>query len=96
MILSGKIEVFKNKRGYITGVIKSFNKDKKCDGKCFLDVVCCEGVELNIEDGVSLTLDVKTAYLNCRHVELKEGEAFDRLEVALKDFTIVSSFNSKR
>ena len=38
MKITGKLEVFKNQRGYLTGILKAFDKDKNLIGKIFIDV----------------------------------------------------------
>ena len=46
MKVTGTIEVFKNKNGYVTGILKSFDEDnKKVLGKAYIDVKLPEKVE---------------------------------------------------
>ena len=78
MKVAGTIEVFKNKNGYITGVLKSFDEDnKKVLGKAYIDVRLPEEVE--VKDGQTLTLDVKEGYLNAVYVDVKD--AFTKLKI---------------
>lgn len=91
--LSGKLEVFKNQKGYITGVIKAFDSEsKKLLGKAFMDVTLPEGVEVG--EGETLTLDVKTAYLNAIHVETEN--AFTKLRINVVDADIVSVYPERK
>lgn len=65
--LTGTLEVFKNRNGYPTGVIKAWDKENKnVLGKAFMDVVLPKDV--TIEEGQTLTLDVEEGYLNAVHV----------------------------
>ena len=78
MKLTGTIEVFKNKNGYLTGVLKSFDEDnKKVLGKAYIDVKLPEEVE--VKDGQTLSLDVKEGYLNAVYVDVKD--AFTKLKI---------------
>lgn len=73
MLVSGKIEVFKNKKGYPTGTIKSFDKDGNLVSKYFVAInLRDEKLNEKLTDGVTLTLDVETGYLDSRKVELEE------------------------
>lgn len=90
MKVTGKIELFKNERGYVTGVIKSFSEEKKVNGKCFLDV---KGVD--VEEGETLTIDMTEAYLNCVHVDTKES-GFDKLAISVKQYEIVKSHKARK
>ena len=69
MLLSGKIEVFKNKKGYLTGILKSFDKDNNLLGKMFVSVnIRDEKLAEKVVEGKTLTFDVETGYLDCVHV----------------------------
>lgn len=89
--LQGRIEVFKNANGYTTGVIKAF-EDKKLLGKAYMDIRLPE--EIVINDNETLTLDVKTAYLNAVHVEAKES--FTKLQINVVEADIVSVFPERK
>lgn len=79
MKLSGKIEVFMNKRGYVTGVFKDWDEENKSVlGKAYVDVLLPE--EIAIKEGESLTLDVEEAYLNARYVK-SNGKDFTKLQI---------------
>ena len=73
MLVSGKIEVFKNKKGCPTGTIKSFDKDGNLVSKYFVAVnIRDEKLAEKLTDGKTLTLNVETGYLDSRKVELEE------------------------
>ena len=47
MKLTGTIEVFKNKNGYVTGVFKSWDEEsKEVKGKAYMDVNLPEDVKI--------------------------------------------------
>lgn len=76
--LTGTLEVFKNRNGYTTGVIKAWdNENIHVLGKAFMDVTLPENV--TIEEGQTLTLDVKEGYLNAVHVDCEN--AFTKVKI---------------
>lgn len=86
--LTGVLEVFKNKKGYITGVIKAWDDNKTLLGRTYMDVQLPEDV--TVEEGQTLTLDIKEAYLNAIYVE---GEnAFTKLKLNIVKCDIKSVF----
>lgn len=89
MKITGKIDLFKNQRGFVTGTIKCFDKENKLVGKSFIDVV---GVA--VEEGETLTIDVKEGYLNSVHVEGKDSK-FDKLCLNVKEYDIVKSYKKR-
>ena len=91
--LTGQLEVFKNQKGYITGVIKAWNEaEKTVAGRTYMDVLLPVGVE--VKEGQTLTLDVKTAYLNAVHVE---GEnAFTKLKINVVDCEVIRVFPEEK
>ena len=91
--LTGILEVFQNKKGYVTGVLKDWNEaEKTIAGRAYIDVNLPESVK--IEEGQTLTLEVKTAYLNAVHVE---GEnAFTKLKINVVDCEVKSVFPEKK
>lgn len=88
MKLTGKIEVFKNAKGYITGIVPSI-KDKKLLGKSFIQVYLPKDIE--VKEGQTLTLNVKDAYLNSVHVE-NEQQSFEKLVVAVNEAEVISVY----
>ena len=91
--LSGTLEVFQNKRGYVTGVFKAWDDNTKTiAGKAYMDVTLPESVK--IEEGQTLTLDVKTAYLNAIFVE--GDNPFTKLKINVVDCEIKSVFPEKK
>lgn len=92
MVLTGKIEVFKNKKGYPVGILKSFNKDGELTGKMFVSVrIADEKLASKVVDGKTLTIDVETGYLNVIHVEL-ETESFEKFEISIVKGKVVAVF----
>lgn len=90
--LTGTLEVFQNKKGYVTGVMKAWDDNKTLVGKAYMDVNLPESI--SIEEGQTLTLDVKEAYLNAVHVE---GEnAFTKLKINVVEAEIKSIFPEKK
>ena len=88
--LTGTLEVFKNKNGYITGIIKTFDKDDKSYlGNVCLDVTLPEVVE--VKEGKTLTLKVAEGYLNTRHIVAK-GKSFDKLVINVVKCTVVKVY----
>ena len=91
--LSGTLEVFQNQRGYVTGVFKAWNEDKKeVTGKAFMDVTLPESVK--VKEGQTLTLDVKSAYLNAVHVEAKDP--FTKLKINVVDCEVIKVFPEEK
>lgn len=90
MKITGKIDLFKNSRGYVTGQIKAFDSEKHLLGKCFVDVV---GV--TVAEGETLTIDIKEGYLNCIHVTSEGKESFDKLVISVKEYDVVSSYKKR-
>lgn len=92
MLVTGKIEVFKTKKGYFKGIIKSFSKYGELTGKMYVDVsVQDDKIEKKCVDGKTLTIEVETGYLNVVHVEL-ETESFDKLSVNIAKGKVVAIF----
>ena len=91
--LTGTLEVFKNRNGYPTGVIKAWdNENKHVLGKAFMDVVLPKDVE--IEEGQTLTLNVTEGYLNAVHVD---GEnAFTKLKINVVKCEVKSVFPEQK
>lgn len=89
MLVTGKIEVFKNKRGYLTAVVKSFSEDKKVTGKSYID---CVVKDLAVAEGSTVVLNCKKAYLNNRHVEAKT-ESFDKLELVVVECEVEKCYS---
>ena len=91
--LTGRLEVFKNQKGYVTGVMKAWNDEtKEVLGKAYMDVALPQDVEIN--DGETLSLDVKTAYLNAVYVS---GEnSFTKLKINVVDCEILSVFPERK
>ena len=96
MIVSGKIEVFKNKKGYPTGVLKSFDKDNKLLGRLF---VACnlrdEKIAKKLTEGKTLTIDVKKGYLDVRHVEL-EAESYEIPVISVIEAELVAVYPEEK
>lgn len=93
MKVLGKIEVFKNKRGYLTGKILSFDKDKKIVGTSYMDVKVADDLA-KPEEGTTITYDVKEGYLNSVHVE-GERESFEKLVISIVKAEVVKTFSAK-
>ena len=89
--LTGILEVFKNKKGYITGVIKAWDSNKVL-GKSYLSVILPESV--TVEEGQTLTLEVKEGYLNA--VFVGTDTPFTKLEINVVDCDIKSVFPEKK
>ena len=85
MLVQGKIEVFKNKRGYVTGILKAFD-EKNLLGKVFIDV---NGLDL--KDERTYTIDVTEGYLNVHHVESLTKD-FDKLVINIVKHKVISVF----
>ena len=86
MQIKGKIEVFKNQRGYLTGILKAFDSDKNLVGKIFIDV---KG--LDIKDDRTYTIDVIEGYLNVIHQE-SLTKAFDKLSISIVKHKLISVY----
>ena len=85
MLIQGKIEVFKNKRGYVTGILKAFD-EKNLLGKVFIDI---NGLDL--KDERTYTIDVTEGYLNVHHVESLTKD-FDKLVINIVKHKVISVF----
>lgn len=91
--ISGTLEVFQNQKGYVTGVFKAWDEDSKSVlGKCYMDVTLPESV--TIKEGQSLTLNVKTAYLNAVHVNTEN--AFTKLKINVIDCEVIRVFPEEK
>ena len=88
MKVTGKLEIFKNRNGYFTAVIKVWDEQNNVSGKAFMDVALPEGVK--VEDGQSLTLDVKEGYLNAVYV--KAENSFTKLKLNVVKCDVVDVF----
>ena len=88
MKITGKIEIFRNKNGFITGFLKSFNGNQ-CTGKVFIDVT-----GLDIKDERTYTIEVEDGYLNVVHVETLT-RSFDKLSIAVKKHKLLSVYPEK-
>ena len=84
MQVTGKLEVFKNQNGYNTAVLKAFGDDNALKGKAFVSCKLPETVK--IEDGQTLTLDVKKGYLNA--VYIGSDAPFTKLEINISECEI--------
>ena len=89
MQLVGRIEVFKNKRGYVSGILKSFGEHNELLGKVYIDV---QG--LDIKDDRTYTIEVNEGDLNVHHVESLTKD-FDKLVIKVKKHTLISVFPEK-
>ena len=89
MKITGKLEVFKNQRGYITGILKAFDKDKNLTGKIFIDV---KG--LDIKDDRTYTINVIDGYLNVIHQESLTKD-FDKLSISVLKHKLLSVYPEK-
>ena len=93
MKLSGNLEVFKNQRGYVTGVFKAWDEDTKAVlGKAYIDVALPEGTE--VKDGQTLTLNVKEGYLNA--VFCKGKESFTKLKINVVECEVIRVFPEEK
>lgn len=88
-ISSGRIECYKNKRGYTKGVLKSFNGDNQCVGKVFIDVY-----GLDLKDTRTYTLDIEEGYIDVLHVESLTKD-YDKLTLKLRKYRVVRVFPEK-
>lgn len=88
MQVLGKIEVFRNQRGYVTGILKSF-ENKELKGKVYIDV---QG--LDIKDDRTYTIEVTDGYLNVHHVESLTKD-FDKLVISVKKHNLISVYPEK-
>lgn len=92
MLLTGKIEVFKNKKGYLTGMIKSFDKDGVLITTEYVNVsIADEKLSSKVVDGKTVTIEVTKGYLDLDHIEL-ESESFNRFRVSIKEGKVVKVF----
>ena len=96
MLVTGKIEVFKNRKGYPTGILKSFTKDGELNAKMFVSVeIRDEKLAQKLVEGKTLTIDVETGYLNVNHVELEE-ESFDKISISIVKGKVVAVFPEEK
>lgn len=91
MKVTGKIEVFVNNKGYLTGVLKSFNENKEVTGKTYIDVNAYGELHDTMDDKHTYTLNVKEGYLNARHVDIGE-KSFDKIELSILDASVMSVY----
>lgn len=88
MLVTGKLEVFKNENGYYTAVIKAWDKKNNLKGKAFMNVDLPDG--MTCEDKQTLTIDVKEGYLNAVYIEC--GNPFTKLVLNIVKADIVSVY----
>lgn len=91
--LTGTLEVFQNQKGYVTGVMKAFDDEsKQVLGKAYMDVTLPKDV--TIQEGQTLTLNVKTGYLNAVHVA---GEnQFTKLKINVVDCEVIRVYPEEK
>lgn len=89
MKITGKIEVFKNARGYTSGILKCFNNGEMV-GKLFIDV---EGLDL--KDTRTYTIDIIEGYLNVHHIESMTKD-FDKLVINVKKHKLIDVYPKKK
>ena len=90
--LTVTLEVFQNKRGYVTGVFKAWDDNKCVLGKAYMDVTLPKDV--TIKEGQTLTLNVKTGYLNAVHVA---GEnQFTKLKINVVDCEVIRVYPEEK
>lgn len=89
MKITGKIEVFKNARGYTSGILKSFNNGEMV-GKLFIDV---EGLDL--KDSRTYTIEIVEGYLNVHHIESLTKD-FDKLVINVKKHKLLDVYPKKK
>lgn len=91
--LTGTLEVFQNKKGYITGVMKAWDSEnKQVLGKAYMDVNLPESV--TIKEGQTLTLNVKEGYLNPVFVE---GEnSFTKIKINVVECEITKVYPEEK
>ena len=88
MLVTGKLEIFKNKNGYLSAVFKAWNDDNEVTGKAYMDAKLPE--DIKVEDGQSLTIEVKEGYLNAVHVD---GEnPFNKLKINVVKCDVLDVF----
>ena len=92
MKVTGKLEIFKNRNGYFTAVIKAWDEENNVTGKAFMDVALPEDVK--VEDGQTLTLNVKKGYLNAVYVGT--DAPFTKLEINVVDCEVESVFPEEK
>ena len=92
MLVTGKLEVFKNQNGYNTAVLKAFGDNNELKGKTFVSCKLPESVK--IEDGQTLTLDVKKGYLNAVYVG--SDAPFTKLEINISECEVVKVFPEQK
>ena len=96
MKVSGLIEIFKNKKGYPTGVLKSFDENNKVLGKLFVAVnLKDDKINEKLVNGKTLTVRVETGYLDVRHVEL-ESESYDIPIISIVTGELVKVFPEEK
>ena len=92
MLLQGKIEVFKNKKGYPVAVLKSFSQDGELLGKMFVSCeIRDEKLAEKCVEGKTLTIQVEQGYLNTVHVELEE-ESFEKILISITKGSVVDVY----
>lgn len=88
MLVTGRLEVFKNRNGYYTAVVKAWDNDnKKVLGKAFMDVSLPGNI--TCEEGQTLTLNVKEGWINAFYVE--KGD-FTKLKLNINNAEVESVF----
>lgn len=96
MLVTGKIEVFKNKNGYPVGILKSFTQDGVLTARMFVNVeLRDEKLNEKLVEGKTLTINVTQGYLNVQHVEL-ENESFNRISIGISKGELVSVFPEEK
>lgn len=92
MLVTGRIEVFKNSNGYPVGILKSFTQDGILTARMFVNVeLRDEKLNEKLVEGKTLTINVTQGYLNVQHVEL-ENESFNRVSIGISKGELVSVF----
>jgi len=91
MLLTGKIEVFKNEHGFTTGVLTAFDKENHPTGKAFVDV---RGYAIEDDKVANVKLNVKKGYLN--PVTIGKGDkAFTKLVINIVDYEVIEEYQKR-
>ena len=98
MKVSGLLEVFQNKNGFVTGVFNAWDSDEpnekhKILGKAYMDVRLPKDVQ--IKEGQTLTLDVKEGYLRVSHIVSNKVE-FSKFVIYVKQCDVIRVYPEEK
>ena len=91
MKVTGRIEVFQGRNGLI-GKIPAFDKDGNFTGAVYMPI---EVKDLEVPQGVTITLMLNDAFLNCSTAKKEDGIDFTHLHIRAVKYEELSRYEAQ-